>query len=616
VSLPFFRNRLAIIGAVVAGLLFATHIFLQELYFVRSSEIERYRSRATQITDAVTRSAEITKARLQAVVALFESSATVSEREFARFVDAARIFDQGPHLRAIAVMPMLRSGQLDLLNDRIRDSAARRSAFGYPEWTPIAADLRDLYAPVVLAASPTGVSNIVGYDLATNATRLQTALDARDTGEILMTAPVVLSQDRRGDHQSVLLLAYTPNGRVGYRESAGPENGYPALVAIGYTPGKHLEELFAAFNDLDFFITVTDTTDPRQPVPLFLDASPPSAELIYQSNIAFSGRVWAIQFDKTVPSIFAIAPTLTYGSYALGCLMILFLGYVARQIVANEASLENRVAARTAELEEAQDQLNLALVDAERANQAKTEFLATMSHEFRTPLNAILGFSDVIHQQVFGPIGPDRYKQYAADIHKSGQHMLQLVNDILDLSAIEAGALEMRFTPLDVSQAMEDVVSVCREIALTKGIGVTFQQTGSLPVILADERAVRQVLMNLVSNAVKYSAQGSKIEISAFPAGNAVEIQVKDSGDGIPAEKVDRILKPFVRGESNPHISHDGAGLGLSIVNVLVAKHGGELRIESEVGEGTLVTVSFPVVSEIENTVSEDMSPTGDGRAV
>ncbi len=580
----------------MAALLFATYIFLQELLFVRASEIERYRGRAIQISEAVTRSAEITQARMQAVVAFFESSVAVSELEFATFVWEAGIFDQGPHLRAIAVMPLLRKVQLETVNRRIANRAVDRADAGYPAWTPIQANPRDLYAPAVYAASPNGIDTVVGYDLATDPTRLQTALQAQRFGGIRMTAPVVLTQDRHVDRQSVLLLAYTDKARLGYRDVDHSGGGYPTLIGVGYTPGKHLEALFSALNDLQFLISVKDVTVPEQPVPLFKDPSPADAQLIYESSVEFSGRVWALRFEKAVPNLTGVAPTLTYASYILGCLMILLMGVVARRIVRNEAILEKRVATRTSELEEAKEQLNKALVDAERANQAKTEFLATMSHEFRTPLNAILGFSDVLHQQVFGPIGAERYKQYAADIHKSGQHMLQLVNDILDLSAIEAGALEMHKKPLDVFSVIQDVGAVCREIASAKDIRVVLHVSDGLPNVLADERAAKQIIMNLVSNAVKYSAPGSEIEITASPHRRTVQVCVSDMGEGIPRGKIDRILKPFVRGESNPHISHDGAGLGLSIVSVLVAKHDGELRIDSTVGEGTAVTVSFQAV--------------------
>ncbi len=601
VRLPSNKSSLAIGGVGVTALLLATLLFLQDLYIVRSTEIERYKVRAVQIEAAVTRSIAVTKARLQSLVAFFESNSVVSEREFSTFVRGARIFDQGLHLRAIGVMPMMQTTQLEALNQGVVGRLRDRNGLGYPDWKPIQASGQEFYLPVVYAAAPRGVPSAVGYDLATDGVRVQTALEARRTRKVLMTSPVVLSEDRDEDYHSVLLLAYTDKGNLGFRSVGPPGDEFPTMIAIGYTPGKHLDALFKTLNDLEFRISVTDITVAEQPVPVFANRGASSAELIHESRIRFSGRVWSIRFEKAVPSLFSITPTLTYGSYFLGCAIILFLGYVARRVVLNEAYLEDRVAARTAEVEEAQEKLNQALVDAEQANQAKSEFLATMSHEFRTPLNAILGFSEVIHHQTFGPVGSERYSQYAEDIHKSGQHMLQLVNDILDLSAIEAGALEMRMEPLDVYRIMEDIGPICQEIAHGKDIRVLQRVGDDVPRILADERAVKQIVMNLVSNAVKYSASGSEVEIAAVQRENWVEVHVCDSGEGIAKERVERLLKPFVRGETNPHVSHDGAGLGLSIVNLLVSRHKGKLQIDSVLGEGTSVIVSFPMASGVEN---------------
>jgi len=241
-----------------------------------------------------------------------------------------------------------------------------------------------------------------------------------------------------------------------------------------------------------------------------------------------------------------------------------------------------------------EEQLRLALADAEQANQAKTDFLATMSHELRTPLNAIIGFSDMIERQYFGALGSDKYREYAHDIHVSSEHLLSLINDILDLSAIEAG----KQTLVREDLVVMDIAADCAQIVLVatkeKNIEVSFQARDELATLSADRRAVKQILFNLLSNAVKYTPENGRIAIKATAADGFHTLEVRDTGIGIAAEKIPAITDPFVRTVSDPHITQEGTGLGLAIVKSLVDLHGGELNIESEVGGGTSVTVKLP----------------------
>jgi PAS domain S-box-containing protein len=238
--------------------------------------------------------------------------------------------------------------------------------------------------------------------------------------------------------------------------------------------------------------------------------------------------------------------------------------------------------------------LNKALADAERANQAKSEFLATMSHEFRTPLNAILGFSEVMDKQIFGPLGSDKYTDYAGDIFRSGEHMLALVNDVLDIAAIEAGKRPFDMELIDLSDLVPQCLKQIELATSNGGIELIANIATNLPPLNADRRSIAQILLNLLSNATRFTGRGGSITIAASANNNNLSISIQDTGTGIPEDKLASITEPFVQGETNPDKAQDGTGLGLSIVKSLVDAHDGRLEIKSIVGEGTTVSVTFP----------------------
>ena len=267
--------------------------------------------------------------------------------------------------------------------------------------------------------------------------------------------------------------------------------------------------------------------------------------------------------------------------------MLIYKAHNEQLIVKLRAECEHSEQARR-EAEEAR-------LRAEEANKAKSQFLATMSHELRTPLNAILGFSEVLSQEMFGKHGNEAYKFYADDIHKSGNYLLNLINDILDLSRIEAGRREHNDEPLSLAQSLQEALGFVDLRLKEKAITVINNIALTLPKIMADRRALQQIWLNLLSNAAKFTPHGGTITISAQRHDNGdLVVSVADNGPGIPDEELKLALGAFSRGSFAMKQAIEGAGLGLAIAKGLMVQHGGDLDLRSEIGRGTEALITLP----------------------
>jgi two-component system cell cycle sensor histidine kinase PleC len=256
-----------------------------------------------------------------------------------------------------------------------------------------------------------------------------------------------------------------------------------------------------------------------------------------------------------------------------------------REIIGN---LDRLVADRTEELRDARDQ-------ALAASQAKSQFLAGMSHEIRTPLNAIIGFSEVMQLELVGPIGSDTYRDYAGIINESGQHLLGIINDILDVAKIEAGRVELREEIVGVTELIAGVVRLLSDRARRAGVTVKVSVHSGLPRLMADKGKIRQILLNLIGNSIKFTRKGGTITVSArVSAVGKFVLAVSDTGIGIPADELQNVMEAFVQGGNGLTRTHHGSGLGLPLCKALTEMHSGSLMLESEVGKGTCVTISLP----------------------
>jgi len=264
-----------------------------------------------------------------------------------------------------------------------------------------------------------------------------------------------------------------------------------------------------------------------------------------------------------------------------------------RALRESERSLELKVRERTADLERSEAAVARARDEAIAANQQKSVFLANMSHQLRTPLNAILGFSEVLEAQLFGALN-EKQLEYARDIHDSGRHLLSLINDILDLSKIEAGRLELSPGPVDLRATIDNALVLMRERAGRRGVTLAQEIDPAIGILTADERKLKQVLINLLTNAVKFTREGGRVTIRVSPQAGAVEIAVVDTGIGIAPENQAVIFEEFRQAGDDYTRKQEGTGLGLSLSKRLVELHGGRIWVESEVGKGSAFLFTLP----------------------
>ena len=331
----------------------------------------------------------------------------------------------------------------------------------------------------------------------------------------------------------------------------------------------------------------------------------------------FVGILWAYGLSRAMHFgvyLAAVLPIVVIGSlraftapgvtaHALGYMLPILFAYTLMLALAAARQFENLVITRFAnddmavDLRRAHDEAIRKRFEAEAANASKTTFLANMSHELRTPLNAILGFSDIIANERLGGVGTKRYKDYAHDINASGSHLLSIINDILDIAKIESGKMELFPVVLDPRNAIEDAMKVVAGRARERQQELAVHIDSDAPMPYADERAMKQIIINLVGNAIKFTQEGGQIDVTGRRVNGGFELCVTDNGPGISPELLEKIFTPFNQVDNRYNRNAGGTGLGLSLVRGLAELHGGKAWVESETGQGTRAYVYFPVAN-------------------
>ncbi len=311
--------------------------------------------------------------------------------------------------------------------------------------------------------------------------------------------------------------------------------------------------------------------------------------------------VYAGTIPMTAAVVFRLLSVYDPFHWALASLAVgvhVYFVFLAKRLRVNEFARIDYRAEKDAlfgELEQAKAISDEARRRAEEANVAKSRFLATMSHELRTPLNAILGFSEVMKAEMMGPLKNDTYKEYAGNIHDSGRHLLHLINEILDLSRIEAGRYELNEEPIQLIDIADDCLRLLKLRAESKGLELIEHLDEHLPQVWADERALRQIVLNLLSNALKFTPRGGRIELTiGMTADGGQALSVKDNGPGIPEDEMPKVMLAFGQGSLAHKTAEGGTGLGLPIVRNLVELHGGTFELRSQLRKGTEAIVFFP----------------------
>jgi len=605
----FLPSAIACLGgiAIAIGGFAASRDYLAQLER-RGFEMEAS-GYAGAVRDAMRQYVEV----LNSIATFVSASNGVDRWEFLRF--AERTLPRYPGFSALEWVPRVPS------RDRVKYEKRAQSdgLFGLrirefdPDGALVVAGKRPEYYPVYYVEPFAGHDRLLGYDLSDDP-QMQSVLRQAEERRRILT--VRLPSDSRLITSESNLWFVLPL--------------FSGDVAAMSEADRHQALLGFAIGMMRLSVMVESTLDPLGAVPalelrLTDDAAPPKDRVLYEhewkpdavaaapvltyaSRFDIGGSTWTLHLGRLRGGAATPQDALPWG---VALISLLLTGLLFQHLITSalkRRAIERAVQERTAELAKANGELQVKIVErrraetnlraakeqAEIASRAKSEFLAMVSHELKTPLNAIIGFSDILAGQTLGPLGKDQYRDYAADIRDSGHYLLKIINDILDLSRIETGTLVLNEEAVELAATARSAVRIIAPRAEQAGLELSFQAEPGMAPVIVDERAIKQIIVNLLSNAVKFTPKDGKIELTIATISDRPTITVADTGIGIAPQELARIYEPFVQVDTSLARRYEGTGLGLTLTKRLVELHGGRLDLTSTVGSGTTVTVHLP----------------------
>lgn len=592
------------VGAVI--ILFDFAIELRKL--AQEQLMTDLRAETSVFTQDVRRVVSTTIDNVSSVGAFFESSDLVNEQEFSRYVSRSNLLEGKKHVESISVMPLIAGDQLPAFAAALDARKYVRATIGYGETMVTEVPGREIYAPAIYVESRNDRDSILGYDLASDPIGMKIAKQSLMAFQPHMTPPMPISKETGSDTLKVMIIGgVKTGGDIGMRYYLPEEAERSLFIAATFRPDESIKDLLEIHGSTRFTLRVTDQTDVEMLHLFETDRSFEQATLVHHEKVILGNRVWV--FDYGYPGL-ATGNQVFDRFFVLGLIgivAILALAVALDRLLGISGRLEKDVHDRTLELET----VNAALVDAAQKasaeSEAKSMFLAHMSHELRTPLNAVIGYGQMLQGEIYGKIGDERYLDYAKTIVDAGQIQLSLVEDLLALTALDSDGRDLTKSDIEIKALANRCLDLVRTKADEKSITLKLETSLSEATLSSDERAVQQILTNLLSNAVKFTDEGGKVTVHLDQDRNGQTIiTVEDDGIGIPEGQVDKVLQPFSRAHADPYQTHEGVGLGLSIVRGLTDACGASVKLKSKQGVGTWVTVTFPKYSTLSDGASAD----------
>ncbi|MEM7222063.1 MAG: CHASE domain-containing protein [Pseudomonadota bacterium] len=619
----------AVVLCLGVGISASGFFTVQHLYQTQAQT--EFEGPANQYATAVSKALDRYLEAIKSVGAFFAASNEVDRWEFFEFARDA--LPRYPGIQAIEWIPRVPGDARAEFERQARDDGlfgfrfTQLDGLGYR----VAAAPRKEHFPVYFVEPFEGNDRDLGWDLAALPSQMEALNRSRDSGRMVTAGGEGLGL---AGHQPELVVVQPvyQTGEVPQSLELRQEQllGYArGVFRLGDLVEASLAGLSAARN-LDIYL-FDEAAPPGerlvhfQPSPLSRGArSPLTLEemrqgLFSETRYMVAGQPWSI-FVKPIPNqLENNSDLVAWGVFIIGLLLTLLLIQYLASAHNRTQVIEQAVLARTAELSEAnlaleqevqerrrvEDELRSAKERAEVANRAKSDFLAMMGHELRTPLNSVIGFAEVLTGEALGPLGDPRYREYAGDIQRSGQDLLGIINDILQLTKIETNQFELREEPLRLPTLIEKVLASLEDRLRDTDLTIKVDADENLPQLHADREAVKQMIANLLSNAIKFTPAGGHVDVSiAMEQEGNMALQVRDSGIGIAKENLGRVLQPFTQVDQSLSRQYEGAGLGLPLTSKLAELHGGWIEIESVLGQGTTIRVIFPKTRTLEASPS------------